>query len=334
MRLLRSVWFWRRFTQTAAFAFLVYGGLVLSESATDVASCATFGRSDVVYWAPKQPAVVDMYPPSAICKFNPRGGVFAACPVYFVNDKLTWLIPFKHLLGYLLVFAMLGLLLSRLWCGWVCPLGAIEDAVNWTRKRFGIAAVEFTSGVRRAIEAGKYSLLGLSVAISGAIAIPALLDWQCYFFLPFCQVCPGRILFPLFDGTIPKVNDFSSAIPGTFSVLAWLFLGAFLAGSFLGRRVWCRLCPIGACHEFFNRGGAVALKKDPMKCNRCGVCAYACPVEHRGVYEEKDKEDVSHRDCILCLRCVEMCPKDGCLKLTFMGKKVVGSSFKETAVRP
>jgi polyferredoxin len=115
------------------------------------------------------------------------------------------------------------------------------------------------------------------------------------------------------------------------TVLAWAFLGLFLAGSLLGRRVWCRLCPIGACHEVFNRGGLVALRKDPGKCNRCGVCAYACPVEHHDVYEEKEMKDVSHRDCILCLRCVELCPKEDCLQLTFAGKKVVGSSFKPSA---
>ena len=325
---LKSIRFWRRLTQTAAFAVLVYGGYLFGESVTTDAACATFARSDVIYWAPKQPAVVDAYLPSAVCKFNPRGGLFAACPVYFVNDKLTWLIALKHLLGYVLVFLVLGLLLSRLWCGWLCPLGSLEDAANYVRKKLGFDYVNFSVRARRVLEVSKYSLLGLSVVISGVIAIPALREWQCYFFLPYCQLCPGRILFPLFDGTIPSINDFSSAIPATFTVLAWTVLGLFVVGSLLGRRIWCRLCPIGACHEFFNRGGLVALKKDPVKCNRCGVCAYACPVEHPGVYEEKEMQDVSHRDCILCLRCVEMCPKDDCLKLTFAGKKVVGSSFK------
>ena len=49
------------------------------------------------------------------------------------------------------------------------------------------------------------------------------------------------------------------------------------------------------------------------------------------VYEEKERRNVSHRDCILCLRCVELCPKEDCLQLSFAGTKVVGSSFKPGA---
>lgn len=326
---LKAVWFWRRVTQAVFLGLLVYGGYLVGGAAGEPVAGSAVARSEAIYWVPKQPSVIDAYPPSAVCKFNPRGGLLAACPVYFANDKLTWLYPLKHLLAYVLIFFVLGLLLSRLWCGWICPLGTIEDCINYFRKKLGLGHADFSPRFRRWIEVSKYSLLGLSVVISGLIAIPALKEWQCYFFLPFCQLCPGRILFPLFDGTVPKVNDFSAAIPGTFSVLAWTFLGIFLLGSFLGRRIWCRLCPIGACHEFFNRGGLLALKKDPIKCNRCGVCAYACPIEHRGVYEEKDMCDVSHRDCILCLRCVEMCPKNDCLKLEFLGLPVIGSSFKD-----
>lgn len=329
MKVPGTIRFWRRTAQTAAFVVLVYGAYLARGLAPTAGVKATFSRADAVYWAPKQPSVVDVYVPSAVCKFNPQGGLAAACPVYFVNDKLTWLIPLQYLLGYVLVFFLLGLLLSRLWCGWVCPLGSISDALNWARRRLGLRHLDFTERFRRTLSVAKYSLLGLSVLISGIIAVPALQKYQCYFFLPFCQLCPGRILFPLFDGTIPKVTDFSALTPAVFTVLAWSFFGLFLAGSLLGRRVWCRLCPIGACHEFFNRGGLVALKKEPLKCNRCGICAVACPVEYRGVYEEKIMADISHRDCILCLRCVEMCPKSDCLQLTFLGKRLAGSSFKE-----
>ena len=336
---LKTISFWRRTVQVVAFAGLLYGGFLVTGSG-GTGTAEALGKANAVYWVPKDPAVVDAFLPSAVCKFNPRGGTFAACPVYFLNDKLTWLVPLRYLLGYVLIFFVLGLLLSRLWCGWLCPLGSIEDAVNWVRKKAGLPRVQWGERTRKVLQWTKYSLLGLSVLISGVIAIPALKDFQCYFFIPYCQLCPGRILFPLFGGVIPKVSDFTAIPAGVFTVLAWSFLAFFILGSFLGRRIWCRLCPIGACHEFFNRGGLVSLRKDTVKCNRCGVCADVCPIEHRGVYEEKDpvkgktgplrSADVSHRDCILCLRCVELCPRDGCLELRFAGKRIVKSSFKET----
>jgi formate hydrogenlyase subunit 6/NADH:ubiquinone oxidoreductase subunit I len=42
------------------------------------------------------------------------------------------------------------------------------------------------------------------------------------------------------------------------------------------------------------------------------------------VYDEKGG-DVTAADCIMCFRCVEMCPYEGCLNIKVAGKSIYKS---------
>ena len=68
----------------------------------------------------------------------------------------------------------------------------------------------------------------------------------------------------------------------------------------------------------------VRLKKTEEKCNKCGICKRVCPTQAKNVYEQKSG-DVASSQCIWCLRCVEMCPNDGCLQFKFAGKTICKS---------
>jgi ferredoxin len=50
-------------------------------------------------------------------------------------------------------------------------------------------------------------------------------------------------------------------------------------------------------------------------------------VQIREIYEEKTRTNVTSPECILCLRCVEMCPEDKCLNAAFLRKPVIRSGF-------
>jgi ferredoxin len=68
----------------------------------------------------------------------------------------------------------------------------------------------------------------------------------------------------------------------------------------------------------------VRLDKTGEKCSKCGVCKRVCPTQVNKVYEGTSG-DVANSQCLLCLRCVEMCPEEGCLKFKFAGKTVCKS---------
>lgn len=329
---------WRRTVQVSAFVLLVYGAYLIPQPVHTTLlpgtkpppgqpSTTRFDRSRIL-WATDDPPRVDTYPPSAVCRFNPKGGMFKACILHFLSENLTWLTQVKYLLPHLALFAVLSFLFARLWCGWVCPLGTVGDFLCYLRKKLGFDYVRFGARAQRVLKAGNYGLLGLVLGLSILIVLPPLEACKDELFLPYCQMCPGRIVFPLFGGTLPNLMDFSTVIYGVFTLLAWALLGVFVLAFVTGKNVWCRICPIGTFGSFFNRGGATALTKNHKKCNGCGVCADACPVASTEVYAAKRSGNVSHADCILCLRCVELCPNDGALEFSLLGRKLAASSFR------
>jgi formate hydrogenlyase subunit 6/NADH:ubiquinone oxidoreductase subunit I len=66
------------------------------------------------------------------------------------------------------------------------------------------------------------------------------------------------------------------------------------------------------------------INKIEEKCTKCGVCKRVCPVQVTEVYEKKGG-DITTSMCMLCLRCVEMCPYEDTLKVQLAGKTVFKS---------
>jgi polyferredoxin len=284
---------------------------------------------NAIAWAPGDEPALNFYPPGAACRFNPGGGLFKACLVHMVSENLTWQTPVKYLTVYILIFVVFAFLLGRTWCGWICPLGTLGDVFNSLRRLLRIDHVSFSSGFRNGLRIASYAILLPTLAVSFFIGTPTFASLQCYLFLPYCQICPARLLCPLFGGRSSTWGDFTNGITSFFSIASWIVLGLFVAAFFLGRRIWCHVCPIGLVNSWFNKGCATELRKAPLKCNRCASCADACPMGLDHVAREKKKTILNHPECVLCLRCVDACPRDGCLSATFFGKTLLRSKYRE-----
>ena len=146
---------------------------------------------------------------------------------------------------------------------------------------------------------------------------------------PFCKICPNQQLCPVAGGGLaayPPLPGMEWAF-GFFRFACLIVLGLFVVSFLAARRLWCRFCPMGMLSGVFNRGGLFALKKDPQKCNSCGVCGEVCPMDISVVRDEMQADEVSSYHCVLCLRCVEKCPRNGCLSLEHGGIEVTESRF-------
>ncbi len=78
--------------------------------------------------------------------------------------------------------------------------------------------------------------------------------------------------------------------------------------------------------SLFDKLGFMGLRKKISKCTSCGICERVCPMEIREVYLEEEKKNVLTQDCMLCMKCVEHCPEDGALKVTYVTKNIFTSS--------
>lgn len=333
----------RRIIQVVCLVVLIYGGYLFKTSRAQTTqddkgffpvltpgegsiSASDFKKGSIL-WPSGDTPVSENYPPSLICRFNPKGGMFKACIVHFISENLTWRTSFKYLLPHISLFVLLCFLLGRLWCGWVCPVGSVGDFLTWIRRKMNIPVKRFPQTFRHSLKFSSYGLLGITYSISAIIGIPKLASYQCYWFLPYCQICPARLICPLFGLISPSWKDFSTLVTSLFTALAWIVLGLFLAAFYWGRRVWCHLCPVGLMNSWFNRGAGIELKKQAVKCNKCAYCAEACPMGLTKMYEADKDMIYNQQGCIMCLRCVEICPREKCLSVSFFGKKIINSKY-------
>jgi polyferredoxin len=321
----------RRIIQTVSFAVIVFGGFLFGpaldrargEIVTQFGYAGTFERSQGVRWVEREKMAVDAYLPATSCYYQHKG-MFSGCALLFLSEHLTWLTPIVYILPQLLLLLALMYVFGRLWCGWACPFGALSDLLSWVRKLVGVDHARLSRRWRDGLVWVKYILLFGSLGLSLLATLPALADSRSSLLHPFCQMCLGKYVSPFLSFATICWTRWDDGVTSTFTVLGLVVFVTFFLG-FTVRRFYCRICPIGGISAPFNRYGLVSLHKEASKCTSCGACARVCPVDNLTVYEGEQGQPVNACECTLCLRCVEACPEKGCLKFTFLGKKVVSS---------
>jgi ferredoxin-type protein NapH len=227
-------------------------------------------------------------------------------------------------LGMLTLFILLTFMLSKTWCGWICPFGTLQDWITILRRKLGIRESRMSWNMRDRLKPIKYIILALLIVIPFLIANAGLhpdLD------LFFCQICPAKVLMPVFEGNFMYFSvDTTNAITTVMTILSLVLTAFFLAGIFFKERFFCIFCPLLALISIFDRLGFWNLKKKVEACSGCGTCQRVCTVDIRDVHMEKEKADVLTQDCMLCTKCIESCAQDNTLSLRFINRKLFSSS--------
>jgi polyferredoxin len=267
--------------------------------------------------------------PTFSCGFNREG-----------RGGVCFLLPMQHLLGTrwsslfgmagigvltaFFIFALWFVVLNKGWCGYACPLGTLQDWITALRVRLGIRQSRYTQAQFRKLSAIKYVLLALTVLLPlgvGGALLPHSLG------TPFCDICPGRMIIPLFSGDFSQLTiDFSSKTSMIMTALGMLITGLFLTGAFVKKRFFCFFCPMSALHYLFSKPALLNLKKDGDKCTRCGDCYRVCDMQIEEIADDVEHPRIMQDDCILCFKCIAACPEDGALKATFAGIPIFEST--------
>jgi ferredoxin-type protein NapH len=261
--------------------------------------------------------------PTLSCEY---GRPIAKCFLYDLQYLLTSdaSAHYRRLVEPVLFFLGLGLLLGRTWCGWVCPLGLVQDLITRARVALGRRPIRLGETWRWRLYWSAWGLLVVTMALSAVIGWPSskLYAYRNALMRPYCQLCPSKQLSPLLTGNLGGFLhiDRFDGVSIAMSLLGIVVFAGFLVGAFAIRRFWCRLCAMGLLMEAtrLNRWSLVNLRKDIRRCTRCGNCARVCPVDIQEVYLERERTDVSPTECQLCLRCAESCPESGVLSGRFL----------------
>lgn len=249
------------------------------------------------------------------CYLMPLQRIFADTDLKEYAKTLGW-----PLIKSFFFFFFFYILLGRMWCGWVCPLGTIQDILSKIRSFSGINYLRFSRKTQHNLKSVKYAILILSIFVSFFIANSffGLGKISPDFKLPFCQLCPAKPLLPLFEGNLKHITFFTlNNRTLLMTTLAMIILALFLAGSFFQRRFFCKFCPMLALMNVFGHLNLFQFRKNPKTCTHCENCAYVCPMDIRKVTEERKQSKILDEDCILCLSCIEACPEDKTLYFRF-----------------
>ncbi|MBI2301023.1 MAG: 4Fe-4S binding protein [Armatimonadetes bacterium] len=322
----------RRIVQTVCFVLLLYGAFIwpahLETGLPRIPGGAprtTLYEKGRILWVSGKESVVDLYIPALACRFVARGGLLKSCIVHFFSENFTWRTSFRLMLPHILALTIMCVLLGRLWCGWVCPMGAMMDAMTWLRRLTGRGRLQVGEDQQRFLFNTRHLLLWGSLAVSVLIAFPVFGQGvNDSLFLIYCQFCPARLLYPPFGGVNPCWSDTTNTISSFLTGVGWAMFALFFLG-FAIPRFWCRICAIGALVGYFNRGALLTIEKEPGKCSSCGTCRRNCPVDVTRVYSDRRAGVVTDPECQLCLTCLEDCPEPGALELRLLGRRIVRS---------
>lgn len=230
-------------------------------------------------------------------------------------DLLSALLP---LATTLVSFLLLFVVLNKAFCGWICPLGFVQEMLHLLGRKLGLQQHEsLPAGTVQKIRPLKWAMLALLVIIFPLLTGLGLADHSLG--NPFCSICPSRIMSTLLTGNTSELYvDTSGTGFMLLSVVADFLFGLMLALGLTVRQPFCRICPMLAMHATFRKVGLLRLVKNARpRCEKCGLCAKACPMDIREIHTEMDKRDVTFADCTLCGRCVEFCPDKGVLQLQY-----------------
>ena len=252
---------------------------------------------------------------------------------------------------YELIFIFgLTIFLGRFYCGWLCPLGLIMDLEILARKALKIRHRLIPDKLNVALHKSRYAILLLFLLLpivlyafdpQQIMVSPLMAQLLAGYYrpysivldpmIPFIVPWTGQLIVGPINLSYPYAQEITTYVGANIgSILAVAFVGLTLVGGFFIRRVWCRFCPTGASFGVLNRFKGfkriplLHIDKDEEKCTKCGVCKRVCSVQVNEVYEQKGGK-IQTSQCMLCLRCVELCPYEDVLKVKLENKTLFKS---------
>ena len=196
-----------------------------------------------------------------------------------------------YITGFLI---LLGVLLGRFICGFLCPFGWLQELLH------KIPTKKLSTKKLKPLTYLKYVILAVMVVLLPAIIVSDVGIGDPF----FCKyLCPQGVL----EGAIPlsAVNAGIRAALGSLFTWKLTVLLTVVVLSVLFFRPFCKwICPLGAFYALLNKVSLFQMKVDKNKCVSCGKCARVCKMD------VDVTKTPNHTECIRCGMCISACPTD------------------------
>ena len=209
--------------------------------------------------------------------------------MFYLSPLLTLQGAWKGIVTSSLLFVALSAVLAffagRVFCGWICPGGAVQEVL-------------FPANDRR-IPGGKYDLIKYGVAAVWLAFLAA-------FFVRAGGILSVAPLYGIEGGV-------SLATPVSYLMFYIAMGGMVVLSLAVGRRPFCHYGCLLAPFMIAGKYAAIKLgtprlrlHAESEKCIDCKLCTKNCPMS-LDVNAMVKREKMEHAECILCGTCVDGC---------------------------
>lgn len=224
---------------------------------------------------------------------------------------------------------------GRVFCGWVCPLGTLNNMVgsirekaaahrgrDWYRIKYYILIAMLVSAVFTLQPVGIMDPLSLLVR-SFSISVYPLFNYgvRASFDSLYNTNLSGVIAVsePIFTFLKKTMLSFEQTFYNQNLLIGTIFF-IVLGLNLIEKRFWCKyLCPLGALLGLVSKFSL--LKRSVSEdCAECGVCGTVCPGNAAPDQKEKWKDS----ECLTCWNCDDVCPQNA-VSFGFSRKKATAA---------
>lgn len=185
-----------------------------------------------------------------------------------LGEQIRWYQPL-----WFLGLVPLTFIFGRVWCGWVCHLGAVQEFLYRVpgMKRF---QTKNTQRILKVMQITLFAGLVLQLVVTRTNE--------------FIHIDPFKVVFNLMAGNAVSI----------------VLLVLLLTTSLFIYRPFCRgVCPVGLILGWVGKiPGALRLASS-ADCTKCKACSRTCRIQAIGMDIELDPQE-----CIMCGRCLDQCP--------------------------
>lgn len=215
---------------------------------------------------------------------------------------------------------VLTLVLGRFFCGWICPLGTLNNIVgffkrpridrpaNWHRVKYYILIFLLVSSIFTLQLVGIMDPISLLIR-SFSLSVYPLFNYgvRSLFDAIYSTDIRGitALSEPLYSVLKKSILSFQQPLFNQAVFIGILFF-TVLSLNLIEKRFWCRyLCPLGALLGLLSRF-SLFKRSVSEDCNSCGACSAVC----QGNAAPDKKEEWKDAECYYCWNCDDVCPRN------------------------